>query len=82
MNKEYSIGDKIEFRDIDIYERRHRTTTGYILEIKPDGSFIAGNIFVPIMDISKCLKDIKHPLNRVTLVARTDLAENLCLGDI
>lgn len=77
QQKEYNIGDKVLYRDIDIKNRKKTNyITGYIIHIQKDGSFIVGNVFVPHEQIPACLADNNHKLNHVSLVTRIDLKEN------
>ena len=83
QKREYNIGDRVLYRDIDI---KNRTKTnyieGYIIYIQKDGSFVVGNVFVPHEQIPKCLADNKHKLNHVSVITKIDLKENANIAKI
>lgn len=83
QQKEYNIGDKVLYRDIDIKNRRKtKYIVGYIIKILKDESFLVGNVWVPYEKISACLADNKHELNHISIVTKMDLKENANITEI
>lgn len=74
MNQEeYKIGDKVNYKDINITTGKYENSVGYIIFIKNDGSFIVGNTYVPYNDVVNCMTNPFHPLNRLSLVCREEI---------
>lgn len=75
--KEYHIGDIIEYKGLNDNLSGYVNKTGFILKINKNGTFIVGNVFVDYKDVVPAMLDMKHKLNNITLVDRSELVANI-----
>lgn len=75
--REYNIGDVIEYKGLNDSLTQHVSKTGFILKVNKNGTFIVGNVFVDYKDIVPAMLDMKHKLNNITLVDRSELVSNI-----
>lgn len=75
--KEYRIGDVIEYKGLNDSLSGYVHKTGFILKVNKNGTFIVGNVFVDYQDIVSAMLDMKHELNDITLVDRSELVANI-----
>lgn len=75
--KEYHICDAIEYKGLNDSLSGYVHKTGFILKVNKNGTFIVGNVFVDYQDIVPAMLDMKHELNDITLVDRSELVANI-----
>lgn len=75
--REYQVGDLIEYKGLNESLTKHIDKTGFILKVNKNGTFIVGNAFVDYQDIVPAMLDMKHKLNNITLVDRSELVSNI-----
>lgn len=75
--KEYHIGDVIEYKGLNDSLSGYVHKTGFILKVNKNGTFIVGNVFIDYQDIVPAMLNMKHELNDITLVDRSELVANI-----